>query len=198
MPKVVDHTQRRREIAEALLRLVAREGIETVSVRTVAAEAGMSAGAVQKYFATREEIFEAAFALAGERVEARWETLAPEGDYLGLLRRLLLETLPLDAERRAEATIVTAFTARAAIRADWCARLRANDREISAAAAAYLRVAQEAGQVRRDLPVEALADLVLALSDGLALRLLHLPADSAEAVGLLATLDLALRELLAP
>ncbi|MGO1056620.1 TetR/AcrR family transcriptional regulator [Crossiella sp. CA198] len=198
MPKIVDHGQRRRAIAEALLRLVARSGIETVSVRTVAAEAGVSAGAVQKYFATKEEIFEFALDLTGEAVSRRWNTLTPRGDYLDLLHRLLLETLPLDAERRAEAIIVTAFTARAAIRADWAQRLRANDNDMRTGAATFLRVAQEAGQVRRDLPVPTLADLVLALSDGFALRLLHLPLDTPEAAELLAGLGVALRELLSP
>ncbi|MCO1576027.1 TetR family transcriptional regulator C-terminal domain-containing protein [Crossiella sp. SN42] len=198
MPRIVDHGQRRRMIAEALLRLVARDGIETVSVRTVAAEAGMSAGAVQKYFATKEEIFEFALELTGERLERRWATLSADGDYLTLLRDLLLETLPLDAERRAEMIIVTAFTARAAVRADWSERLHANDRDMRTATAAYLRIAQEAGQVRADLPVLTLADLLLALSDGFALRLLHLPLGAPGSADLLTALDLALRELLAP
>ncbi|WHT20654.1 TetR family transcriptional regulator C-terminal domain-containing protein [Crossiella sp. CA-258035] len=198
MPRIVDHGQRRRMIAEALLRLVARDGIETVSVRTVAAEAGMSAGAVQKYFATKEEIFEFALELTGERLERRWATLSADGDYLTLLRDLLLETLPLDAERRAEMIIVTAFTARAAVRADWSERLHANDRDMRTATAAYLRTAQEAGQVRADLPVPTLADLLLALSDGFALRLLHLPLGAPGSAELLAALDLALRELLVP
>ncbi len=50
MPKIVDHDARREEIAQALWRVVRRDGIRAASVRTVAAEAGWSAGAVRYYF----------------------------------------------------------------------------------------------------------------------------------------------------
>ncbi len=50
MPKIVDHDARREEIAQALWRVVRRDGIRAASVRTIAAEAGWSAGAVRYYF----------------------------------------------------------------------------------------------------------------------------------------------------
>jgi AcrR family transcriptional regulator len=62
MPKQVDHDERRRHIADAVLRLIATRGVEAASVRTVAAEAGVSPGAVQHYFTTKAEML--AFALA--------------------------------------------------------------------------------------------------------------------------------------
>lgn len=46
MPKQVDHDERRREIATAVLRLVTTGGVEAASLRTVAGEAGVSMGAV--------------------------------------------------------------------------------------------------------------------------------------------------------
>ena len=39
MPKKVDHEQRRRELAAALRRVVSRGGVESASIRAVAAEA---------------------------------------------------------------------------------------------------------------------------------------------------------------
>jgi TetR/AcrR family transcriptional regulator, transcriptional repressor of bet genes len=56
MPKQVDREERRREIAAAVLRLVATRGVEAASLRAVAAEAGVSMGAVQHYFTTRDEM----------------------------------------------------------------------------------------------------------------------------------------------
>ena len=47
MPKIVDHETRREEIAEALWRVVRRDGVRAASVRTIAAEAGWSPGAVR-------------------------------------------------------------------------------------------------------------------------------------------------------
>src|ERR1700722_8642251 len=56
MPKQVDHRERRETIARALWRVVEQRGIAHASVREVAQEAGISHGAVQHYFATREEM----------------------------------------------------------------------------------------------------------------------------------------------
>ncbi|MDQ1250665.1 MAG: hypothetical protein QG597_5044, partial [Actinomycetota bacterium] len=51
MPKIVDHEARRREIVEAMWRIVQREGFAAVSVRSVAAEAGLSKASISHYFA---------------------------------------------------------------------------------------------------------------------------------------------------
>ena len=52
MPKKVDRQERRTRIADALMRVAADQGLEAVSLRHVAAEAGVSAGMVQHYFRT--------------------------------------------------------------------------------------------------------------------------------------------------
>src|ERR687896_126363 len=103
VPKLVDHEQRREQLAAALWRLVMREGIEAVSVRRVAAEAGCSTGSLRHYFETRSELLAFAMELVVERVSAR--VAAPPA---GLDRRAIAEwvpqqVLPVDPERRAEA-----------------------------------------------------------------------------------------------
>ena len=50
MPKLVDHEERRRLIAQATWRVISRDGVRAASVRTVAAEAGLSTGALRHYF----------------------------------------------------------------------------------------------------------------------------------------------------
>jgi AcrR family transcriptional regulator len=55
MPKKVDRQERRTLIADALMRVAADQGLAAVSLRTVAAEAGVSAGMVQPYFRTKDE-----------------------------------------------------------------------------------------------------------------------------------------------
>lgn len=47
---------RRARIADAVLELGSREGIERVTLRAVAAEAGVSMGQIQHYFASREDM----------------------------------------------------------------------------------------------------------------------------------------------
>mgnify|MGYP001506362784 CR=1 FL=1 len=53
MPKIVDHEERRRLIADAFATVVRRDGVAGASVRAVAAEAGISPGAMRHYFDTQ-------------------------------------------------------------------------------------------------------------------------------------------------
>lgn len=126
MPKVVDHEQRRRELAHAVWRVIRRDGVERASVRTVAVEAGWSPGALRHYFATQSELLAFAMRLVVERVEERVAALDHAGDTREAVERVLRELLPLDDERRAENEVWLAFTARALIDP----RLRAQHDEV--------------------------------------------------------------------
>ena len=48
MPRVVDQEARRQLISDALLAVVRRDGVGAVSVRSVAKEAGLSVGSMQR------------------------------------------------------------------------------------------------------------------------------------------------------
>jgi DNA-binding transcriptional regulator YbjK len=56
MPKIVDHDERRRVIVEALWRVIARDGANEVSVRHVAAEAGMPKSSIGHYVGTMPQL----------------------------------------------------------------------------------------------------------------------------------------------
>ena len=58
----VSLTPRQIELADAALRIVARQGMRAVTFRSVAAESGWSLGAVQKAFATKVDLHTAMFA----------------------------------------------------------------------------------------------------------------------------------------
>lgn len=102
-----------------------------------------------------------------------------------MLRRLIMATLPLDAERRAESLVWAAFAARAAHQPDLAAILV----EIEQAVRADLAI-RLAFTSHNDPP--ALADALLAVADGLALRMLYAPE---ERQTLLNALDTALDRL---
>lgn len=56
MPKIVDHDARRSLIIDALWRVVARDGASAVSVRSVAAEAGVSRSGMAYYFKSHGQL----------------------------------------------------------------------------------------------------------------------------------------------
>jgi AcrR family transcriptional regulator len=106
VPKIVDHEERRRELAEALWRVIVASGPHAVSIRSVAAEAGLSPGALRHYFQTREELLVFAMDLSEERVIRRVRehsrTLDPELPMVERAAVFAEQLLPLDQTRRAE------------------------------------------------------------------------------------------------
>jgi AcrR family transcriptional regulator len=116
VPKVVDIETRREELAEALWRVIRRDGLERASVRNVAREAGLSMGALRHYFGAQDELLAFAMGLVIERARGRIEALdLPSCDPRWAVELVLREVLPLDAERRAEAEVWLALTGRALV-----------------------------------------------------------------------------------
>jgi AcrR family transcriptional regulator len=56
MPKIVDHEAQRATFAEATMRLIARHGLEGVTMRAVAREAGLSYGSLFHYFDSKDDL----------------------------------------------------------------------------------------------------------------------------------------------
>jgi len=102
MPKIVDVAQRHTLIAEAAWRVLVRDGPTDLSVRKVAAEAGLSPSSLRHAFATQASVRDHAVALLLERLSARVNKV--EGP-----NAMLLELLPLDDERRVEMEVSLSF-----------------------------------------------------------------------------------------
>ncbi|PXX66370.1 TetR family transcriptional regulator [Nocardia tenerifensis] len=109
MPKIVDHQSRRVELAEAVWRVIARDGIDEISIRSVAAEAGWSSGALRHYFATRAELLAFACEEVITRVTTRIAALPRTGSARDIFRAILHETMPLDDRRITESAIAFSF-----------------------------------------------------------------------------------------
>lgn len=73
MPKVVDHEQRRKRLVEAVWALAVRGGIEQVTLRKVADEAGVSMGQVQHYYSSMQALIRDALDRATRAVNASIE-----------------------------------------------------------------------------------------------------------------------------
>jgi TetR/AcrR family transcriptional regulator, transcriptional repressor of bet genes len=171
MPKVVDHEQRREELAAAVWRLASRDGLDAVTIRAVAKEAGWSTGALHHYFADKEELLLFAFRTitdrVGRRVAAARETAR---DPLELVRELLAIGLPLDTERCDETRVWFAFLGLSLTRPALARDQGAAYGQWRRLVASAIEQAQAEGELDAaiDPPREAAA--LVALVDGLAVQ----------------------------
>lgn len=171
MPKVVDHDQRREELAAAVWRLALRDGLDGVTIRAVSAEAGWSTGALHHYFSDKEELLLFAFRTVADRVARRLAAAGEEAaGPLELLPRLLEEGLPLDAERRAEVRVWFAFLGLALTRPVLARAQRLTYRAWRGQIAAAMREAQDRGEIAAGVDPDAEAAGLVALVDGLAVQ----------------------------
>ncbi|GAB7030704.1 TetR/AcrR family transcriptional regulator [Streptomyces sp. NPDC021749] len=184
MPKVVDPDARRREVVDALFRVVVRDGLQRTSLRAVADEAGLNIGSLRHYFASQQELMDFAMQsmLDGltDRLLRHVERIGdlsahPPAERLRLAAGLLAELLPLDERRRAEVTVFLDFNA--------AARTNPAFKDLSDQAAAgarrlvrrVLTRLDESGTLRpgRDLDIET--ERLTALVDGLGLGAVRNP-----------------------
>jgi AcrR family transcriptional regulator len=111
MPKIVDHDQRRDQIALVACRVVAEHGFDQATIVRIAREAGYTTGMVAHYFDTKQDIIIAALRLILRRIEERLTKPAGEGSSSSSsdLLTLLSEALPIDEQRYIECAFWTAF-----------------------------------------------------------------------------------------
>ncbi|CAH0252346.1 HTH-type transcriptional regulator BetI [Microbacterium oxydans] len=118
MPRIVDHDERRRQIAEALLTVAARDGHERVSSRAVATELGVATGALWHYFDGFDDVVRAAAAEVTRRTDERIAAATNGLRGLPRLHALMREVLPVDDLTRSEARVVVGFWGRVATLAE--------------------------------------------------------------------------------
>jgi TetR/AcrR family transcriptional regulator, transcriptional repressor of bet genes len=107
MPKVVDHAQRRDEIALAACQVVAEYGFEQATVARIARAAGYTTGMLAHYFESKQAIILAALRLMLLRIEQRLTRERAGGE--ASLLAVLSEALAIDAQRFTECAFWMAF-----------------------------------------------------------------------------------------
>jgi AcrR family transcriptional regulator len=175
MPKRVDHDERRRQIADALVRTAAARGLHATGMREVAAEAGVSLRLVQYYFGTKEELLLSAMqqlaAQFAERGLTRIRQIKPADGPASprdVIAAILTEGLPVDGERRTFTVVYTAYLALSLTDpALAISPLVRNSNAVVDVVAAQLRAAQAAGDTPAHLDPDLEAFSLLAMSAGL-------------------------------
>ncbi len=168
MPRKRLSTELRKvELTQAALRIIATRGITALGTRSLAKEVGLSSGAIFRHYPSLEALLESVVAhvegvldstfpppdgLPLERLERFIEARSlAVGNEQGILRLLLSEQFLLALPQRASE------------------RLSACVHKTRAFVTRCLREAQEAGQTRADIPIEALAPIVMGTIQMLAL-----------------------------
>ncbi|GAA2645412.1 TetR/AcrR family transcriptional regulator [Paractinoplanes durhamensis] len=171
MPKRVDHEQRRRQIGEALLRIASTRGLQSATMREVAAEAGVSLRLVQYYFHTKEQLLLAALAYLGEqlteRVSASIRALGPVTART-VVYGTLTAALPTDEESVRLTRAYTGFYTLVFSEPEMAERHGAvYPDKLESLLAKHIAAAQEAGEVAGDVDPKLTAAALLALTNGL-------------------------------
>lgn len=175
MPRIVDHGERRTELAEAVWRVILRDGVRATSIRTVAAEAGRSAGSLRHYFATHGELLTFAMGLVEDRVRERVSRVDINAPPVDVALRYCVEVLPLDDQRRAEAEVWFALSA-SGLSDPRLGEIRDRaDQGMYELCRGLLEGMQRSGAYRHGTVDEVEVERLWSLLDGLSLHLLFAP-----------------------
>jgi AcrR family transcriptional regulator len=170
MPKVVDVEERRSQLTDAASRLIARSGMESATMREVAAEAGWTTGALTHYFADKRELLLATFqASLANRLSLRPSDT--DVDPASRLRASLEGALPLDESRRRHWMVTVAFCSQAAGDDELAETQRTAYHEFRSHVAALVR---RCGLAERQ-HAEPMAERLIAAADGIAVQALFDP-----------------------
>ncbi|WP_369055340.1 TetR/AcrR family transcriptional regulator [Kineococcus terrestris] len=154
------------DLLDAVVALLAEEGFEGLSIRRVAARAGVSIGAVQHHFPTKDALLAAAMRRVDEQVSAQLAERVQRAPTPGeALRAVAAGLVPAGPEERPAAVVWLAHVARAAVHEPTALAYRTAWQRVEDALARLLAAA------RPDLPPQRVGDeaaALLALLDGLA------------------------------
>lgn len=168
MPAIVDHESRREHVARIAADIIARIGIDALTMRQIAAEAGFSTAIVTHYFANKQELLLYTYRIAALNAQGRVAAAldADAGDLLGCLEALL----PRDDASRQDWKVYLAFwhiavldPAFAAEQASQALNARAILRRVLVARAA-------SGRPPRPEDIDAVAQRLLVLVIGVAVQ----------------------------
>ncbi|MDQ3052579.1 MAG: TetR family transcriptional regulator C-terminal domain-containing protein [Actinomycetota bacterium] len=175
----LDHDERRTELAEAVWRVIRREGVRGASVRGVAREAGLSMGSVRHFFWTQDELLRFAMRAVIARAEVRIQAgsadrdkLVAQGDAGAAAAQLLEQILPLDDERVADAQVWLAFTVQGTVDEGMAKIRREADEGVRQLCEKCVTDLAELGLVATDRDRGVEIERLWSLLDGLTLHIL--------------------------
>lgn len=173
MAKHADHEKRRAAFAAAAFDILAREGLQGLTVRNVAKAAGYTTGALVHYFPAKNDLFLAASEHAADIVRPRMEREEVEFPGLEGVRQVIQEALPRTPQTRALWSVWLVFWDRGRIDPDVGKLARERYTEWLGRLTRLFRRAIDAGDVDPKHDPARLARTATILVDGIAIQALR-------------------------
>jgi TetR/AcrR family transcriptional regulator, transcriptional repressor of aconitase len=175
VPKVTQQHRdaRRDQILDAARRCFLRDGFHATSMHDLFAESGLSAGAVYRYFASKDDVI---IAIAEENLRdvlatiQMAATLQP-GRSVGAVLADVFEVARAKDEQYGLAKLALLTWSETLRNAGLAARFAELFARLHADLAALVRQSQQAGHLTTDLPAEALTSVIISVVPGLLLQL---------------------------
>lgn len=177
MPKIVDHHERRLAFAEAAFRVIARDGIEGLTVRAIAREAGFTTGALVHYFKSKDQVLILASDYIGIVVRGLMQDNQQAHKGLKALKHVVYNALPLDEERRGNWNVWMGLWQRAQKNREVGNLMQRRYIEWLDRVAMLVEQAQEIGEVDGELDAKAAAHTIVGVVDGIGARVMLVGAD---------------------
>jgi AcrR family transcriptional regulator len=166
-----DRDAKRQRYIEAVWRIAERDGVECVSMRAIANEAGTSVGMLQHHFTDKGEILVSAIRSRLDRKSAglarKIKRLGPAPDVAQVLGIALRHRLPLTSSLLVEAQVLTRWLAedlRSPLKTEVLSK---TEMELSAVLAEALRQGRAQRRLSAEVDLEGLVGALVALNSGL-------------------------------
>ncbi|CAB4322528.1 MAG: TetR family transcriptional regulator [Actinobacteria bacterium] len=175
MPKIVDHEERRSLLVAALWRIVQRDGASGITIRNVAAEAGIPKSTMEHYFADRLSLLSAAVSQVNANALSRLSKIDLTDGSLESGVDAVMIAIPDSPSRRRESEVWALLINERRVDTGAGTAAAALDESVRNTASVALNLWVTSGLVHpsRDLDIEA--SRLHALIDGLSLHVLHDP-----------------------
>jgi AcrR family transcriptional regulator len=174
MPKIVDHDQRRRELAEAAWSVIVESGIDGATTREIARRSGYSAGVLSHYFERKDDILLEALRISQTTITGRLTLTLEPLQGLAALRAFCCDEVPLYPQQVRETHLEMSFWSRALVNADLREVQRGESAHWREVLLGLIVAAQETGELREADP-HLIAEILGGLIDGLSVHVLLYP-----------------------
>src|SRR5215467_6385616 len=174
MPRVVDHGDRRHELAEAAWRAIVKYGLDGTTTRLIAKESGYSNGVLAHYFDSKDEILLEALRTSHDGIDARIREAIDNKEGFDALRTFSIEVLPISDQSARETHLEVSMWSRALVNDELRSVQRSESSRWRRLMERLIIDAQRAGELA-EMPPRTIAVLLSAVIDGLSIYALLYP-----------------------